>query len=103
MLQLRDLLFQFLLWVGNRQEKSGSSQSSAIVQQLYLPVEPRGFLCVFVFVFFTISSRRKSELTWLEMGTLKHYKSGSDPHGVLSEIYSWHTWLLAVTIYYQCI
>lgn len=74
MLQLRDLLFQFLLWVGNRQEKSGSSQSSAIVQ-LYLPVEPRGFLCVFVFVFFTISSRRKSELTWLEMGTLKHYKS----------------------------
>lgn len=74
MLQLRDLLFQFLLWVGNRQEKSGSSQSSAIVQ-LYLPVEPRGFLCVFVFVFLTISSRRKSELTWLEMGTLKHYKS----------------------------
>lgn len=75
MLQLRDLLFQFLLWVGNREEKSGSSQSSAIVQQLYLPVEPRGFLCVFVFVFLTISSRRKSELTWLEMGTLKHYKS----------------------------
>lgn len=74
MLQLRDLLFQFLLWVGNREEKSGSSQSSAIVQ-LYLPVEPRGFLCVFVFVFLTISSRRKSELTWLEMGTLKHYKS----------------------------
>jgi len=74
MLQLRDLLFQFLLRVGNRQEKSGSSQSSAIVQ-LYLPVEPRGFLCVFVFVFLTISSRRKSELTWLEMGTLKHYKS----------------------------
>lgn len=74
MLQLRDLLFQFLLRVGNREEKSGSSQSSAIVQ-LYLPVEPRGFLCVFVFVFLTISSRRKSELTWLEMGTLKHYKS----------------------------
>lgn len=73
MLQLRDLLFQFLLRVGNREEKSGSSQSSAIVQ-LYLPVEPRGFLCVFVFVFLTISSRRKSELTWLEMGTLKHYK-----------------------------
>lgn len=74
MLQLRDLLFQFLLRVGNREEKSGSSQSSAIVQ-LYLPVEPRGFLCVFVFVFLTISSRTKSELTWLEMGTLKHYKS----------------------------